>query len=325
MSGRETSTAPTTATITEVTAKTLGGTVPIPREQRYPLDVAVHDAEMRAIYYESNSDVWDLELVAWPDAGDGLDDDVAFVWSWRAWTAFRDVSSSQALLVRACLERGPSMDLKFVLTTRATERATEAEACARYAHARGGYLAAPPTDALTALLTVAPIRRAIHADVSFDAMMVTDAVVASVEAAVLRATLSSTAEPLAAMLVERRLTSADRAARCGWRHATGLGRVDESLAARIADNLAAVIGGEIVQGVRSPALVDPELGDMEMVLEHVDRAAALGAGTTTVVDERSTVASSLRARIPELAALGVDTAALEAAAQTLDDRNGASR
>lgn len=142
-------------------------------EQRFPLDLTSANPTVWDAYETALIEAWDPEDdVLWDgfDPGDiGAREAAALVWSHRAWVEYPAIAESEAVLIRACLERGIDIDFKYCLSMRASERARSTDLCHLVASRLSAYSPAPNDSAVARLLDAELVRRVLHESSDFDA------------------------------------------------------------------------------------------------------------------------------------------------------------
>ena len=139
-------------------------------EQRFPLDLQSSVPAIWAAYERALTEVWDPEAeVTWKGFDVNAYDAearqaAALVWSHVAWVEFPMIAESEAVLIRACLDRGVNVDLKYCLSMRAVERARSTDYAHLLAGRLGAYAPGPADTELSDLLDVELVREALHAD-----------------------------------------------------------------------------------------------------------------------------------------------------------------
>ena len=290
--------------------------LPVPREQRYPLDLAVRIPEMRQLYRESNASIWDVarDLDTSSMVIDSIDTKVlaaaALTWSRRCWIQFADISESEAALVRSCIERDRAADLKYVLAARATERAVAVDACHRIAVQFGGYVSEPRSEELRALFATDIIRRALDTRVDFDAFFVAHfVVIASLDLAMLECSIRHTTEPVCLSALDRIARDARRQEAAGRLYlAARLTDLNADDRRAIADNAAAVVKSEVLSGVRCTTLLANDVPGAAELIDAESRTASGGLGSAPLGEQRAAIVTALETLDAELAQLGIETA-----------------
>lgn len=146
-------------------------------ERRFPLDLESSVPPIWDAYERSLTEVWDPESDVLWDGFDAsaLDDDRraagALTWSHLAWVEFPAIAESEAVLIRACLDVGVDIDLKYCLAMRAVERARSTDYAHILAGRLGTYESGPADSALGDLLDVELVREALHAGSDLDAYL----------------------------------------------------------------------------------------------------------------------------------------------------------
>ena len=311
---------------TEMQVRASVDRITLPIERRYPLDLMSQRDDVYGRYLESNAQMWDVEGdVRW----DALDatrydasatDAASTVWSWQAWVAFRDITTCEAALVRSCLERDVSADLKFCISTRASERAAAADASAEFAGRIGSYRDRPVSEALEALFDVGMVRRVLHEGVDLDALIVAHmATVPTIDLAVAEARLLTATDDTAGDILIHVVTDLRRQHEWAWTYLGGLGeRRDADALQAISTNLAEVLELDLLSGARWTALIDSGIDGAEALMAGENEAAQAGLGGVTAADQRDAVRTAFGQVLARLDEIGVPTVAVST---VLSDRD----
>lgn len=315
---------------TEMQIRSSDDAVSLRREQRYPLDLMRRNPALYDRYLESNSRMWDIDGdVRWTtlDAAGhttAASEAASYIWSWQAWVSFRDITTCEATLVRSCLERDVAADVKFCLSTRASERAAAADASAEIAARLGGYRDRPDTVELETLFDTDMIRRVLHEAVDLDALIVAHfAVVPAVDRAVAEARLALTNEAAVVDVLRHIVDDLRRQEMWAWTYLEGqLPTREQAGLDGIGQNLAEVLASDLLLGARWPALIDPHTPGGDIVLTAEERAADSGLGGLAAAQQIEVVRIALSAAIDRLGALGVPISLSQAAMSKLRPRTG---
>ncbi|MDH3755459.1 MAG: hypothetical protein OEU32_16465, partial [Acidimicrobiia bacterium] len=229
---------------------------PLPREQRYPLDLAPTRPHLRAFFLETNGSMFDPEIeVPW----DSFDRDAyepatvdaaALIWSMRAWSEFRAIAEHEATLVRMCIETGREADLKYALAAAATDHAGLADACRLVATAFGGYRRGPDHES-SPVANHDVIRRALHAETDPDTFFVSRLiVVAGLDLAEWEAALAWTDCPVATTVLARGVRDKTRALTAAHEYlGPRLAELTDDDRVRLAASIAAFLADDIPRAV----------------------------------------------------------------------------
>lgn len=314
-----------TQATTELAARDLAEGITLPLERRYPLDLDCRAVEVYAKYHESNAAMWDVDGdVAWAAAAVGGSPEerraAALVWSWQAWVAFGDITTSEAALVRSCLDVDVAADLKFCIATRATERAAAADAGTELAGRLDRYVAEPPTAELAALFAGGMVRRVLHGGVDLDALLVAHfALVPTVDRAVAEARFAAAGNGAVCDLLGHVVTDLRRQEAWAWADLSARlpGRSEADRFAIIA-NLADVLSHDLLLGARWTAVIDPAVPGAGAIAAAEELAAAAGLGGVTRSDQRAAVVDAFREVIARCGAAGLPTEPIDAVLGTTD-------
>ena len=146
-------------------------------ERRFPLDLESSVPPIWDAYERSLTEVWDPESEVLWDGFEAatLSDDTraagALTWSHLAWVEFPAIAESEAVLIRACLDVGVDIDLKYCLAMRAVERARSTDYAHILAGQLGTYESGPAESSLGDLLDAELVRQALHAGSDLDAYL----------------------------------------------------------------------------------------------------------------------------------------------------------
>jgi hypothetical protein len=192
-------------------------------EYRFPLHLEPSVEPVWALYGEGKRARWEpSRTLEWArfDASRhsaGALAAACLVWSHRVWRLFGRLTESPALLVRFCLERDRESDPKYFLSMRCTEDAKHVDAAERMAQACGGFIDEPDDRDYAQAFNQSLFRDALDAEQSLDAYVAAHIAWADgLDAALLRATLAVTTEPLAKRLVGFCLADRERQTAFGW-------------------------------------------------------------------------------------------------------------
>ena len=298
---------------TEIQIRNSSHRITLPRERRYPLDLMRRRRDVYDCYLESNAGMWDIDGdVRWkafvvsghsPAACDAA----SYIWSWQSWVAFRDITTCEAALVRACLEPDVSADLKFCMSTRASERAAAADGGAELAGLIGTYRERPQTVELESLFDTDMVRRVLHEGVSLDALILSHfATVPTVDRAVAEARLARVKEPTVSDLLSHIVDDLRRQERWAWTYLTGrLEEIDTYSLNAISRNLAEVLQQDLLLGARWTALIDDHVAGARALAIAEALAAEEGLGGLAAADGIEAVRTALDEVVEQLGKAGV--------------------
>lgn len=298
---------------TEMHMRDSGHRITLPREQRYPLDLMRRSQDVYNCYLDSNAHMWDIDGdVRW-DAFDAAGysqaacDAASSVWSWQSWVAFRDITTCEAALVRTCLEPDVSADLKFCVSTRASERAAAADAGAELAGRIGTYSERPATVELESLFDTDMVRRILHEGVDLDALVVSHfATVPTVDRAVAEARLATVNEPPVSDLLSHIVDDLRRQERWAWTYLkTRLAERDTDSLEAISTNLAEVLEQDLLLGARWTTLIDDRIAGAGALAAAEALAAEAGLGGVVAADGIEAVRTALNEAVGRLGEAGV--------------------
>lgn len=283
-------------------------------ERRFPLDLESSVPFIWAAYERSLVEIWDPEDESiWSvfETGSWTDDQAAagsLTWSYHAWLDYPGMAESEAVLIKACLELGVDIDLKYCLSMRAVERARSTDYAHLAARRLGTYEAGPTGTALGDLLDVDLVRRALHADTDLDAylaahLLAQDTVDLRMWEAARNGANEAIAIPLDLIIRDRqRMLEVTRF------------HLGETLPTRtdadrrgVAEYVGSVIEQQERAGRRVPALL-PASDFRDRLVAAYDVAAASGLGGVAEAEQPAVFQAAIDEVVTTLADLGVDVA-----------------
>ena len=279
-------------TSAEAVARDREQTFVLGTEARFPLDLtgsvpaqwAAYEAAIEDAWDPENSTLWDgfdPELIAASDRAAG-----ALVWSHRTWVEYPAIAESEAVLVRACLEPGTSIDFKYCLSLRAVERARSTDLAHILAARLGAYQSAPAGPELIALLDDDLVRRALHVTVDLDAYVAAHLIAQSaIDLAMWQASIEN-ATPTLAKLLAFVVRDKARMIAVGWTQMMErIPQRDDGGRRLIARTVSDVLQTEELKGRQVPVFLGPG-EDRDRLLAAHELAAAAGLGGVVGDDQR---------------------------------------
>ncbi|MDW3212697.1 MAG: hypothetical protein R8G01_01780 [Ilumatobacteraceae bacterium] len=281
-------------------------------EQRFPLALESTLPAIWDAYERSLVDVWDpeaavhwdrLDVAAW-DADQRAAG--ALVWSHLAWVEFPAIAESEATLVRACLDLGVDIDIKYCLSMRAVERARSTDYGHLLASRLDHYESGSDDSVLAGLLDDDLARRVLHVDTDLDAYLAAHVLAqAIVDLRMWEATGRQAVAPIA-NVVELIVRDKARMVDVAELHlAHTLPSRDQADRVMIAGVVEHVMNNEEAAGRRVPALLsDGPLRDRLLAAHGIASSAGLGGVTD---DAQSSIFRDASGEVTQrLAAIGVD-------------------
>lgn len=283
----------------------------VPRETRFPLNLAVSIPAIDRLYEESKLDIWapadDVDWTSGQLAAIASEQLQAArrVWSRRAWLEYTGIAETPALLLRFCLERGREVDAKFFLTVRNTEEAELVDVFHRYSELLGGYLVRPADPAWEPVINRRCHSDALNPEVPLDAYVVAHcALEDGLELELFRAYLANAREPLARTLLERSVAAKTRHARFGWSYLEWrAGSLSASARGDVVLTLVDWLRKVAFAGYHVPSLATAIDSAPEQQAQEI--AAAAGLGAATAMQEEHVLRDYLATARQRLQALGV--------------------
>ncbi|MEQ8718677.1 MAG: hypothetical protein RIE08_13790 [Acidimicrobiales bacterium] len=293
----------------ETTALDLTRPFRLGTEQRFPLDLTSSSATVWDAYETALREVWDPEDEAlWKGFDVATYDEAtraggALVWSHLAWIEFPAIAESEAVLIRACLEPGVDIDLKYCLSMRAVERARSTDLAHMVAARLDHYESEPTGTGLAGLLDDELVRRALHVDSDLDAYIAAHlGAQATVDLRMWEAAAANAREPLAG-LIGLVVRDKARMLEVAWTHLaeTIPGRTEADRRA-IAAAVEYVIVEEELRGRRVPALLAAGTDRDGLMTAHSVAATAGLAGVTEAeqLDAVESALTEVAARLADL-------------------------
>jgi hypothetical protein len=288
----------------------------VPREARFPLNLAVCMPEIDRLYEESKLDIWapatDVDWTSSQLAGMTKEQLEAArrVWSRRTWLEYTGIAETPALLLRFCLERSREVEAKFFLTVRNTEEAELVDVFHRYSEALGGYLARPADPAWEPVINRRCHSDALNPEVPLDGYVAAHcALEDGLELELFRAYLANAREPLARTLLERSVADKTRHARFGWSYLEGrAGSLSASARGEVVQALVDWLSKVAFAGYHVPSLATAI--DSAPEQEARERTAAGGLGAATALQEEQIFRDYLATARRRLQALGIELPAV---------------
>jgi len=288
----------------------------VPRETRFPLNLAVSSAAIDRLYEESKLDIWaPATEVDWGSGDFSALTKEQFeaarrVWSRRTWLEYTGIAATPALLLRFCLERGREVEAKFYLTVRNTEEAELVDAFHRYSELLGGYLARPENPAWEAVINRRCEADALDPELPLDGYVAAHcAVEDGLELALFRAYLANAREPLARTLLGRAVADKTRHAAFGWNYL-------ESRAGSLSAGARGEVVAALVDWLHKVAFAGYHLPSLATTIDSAaeqgaqQAAAAAGLGAATAPEEEQIFRDYLVTARAHLQALGIALPAL---------------
>ncbi|TRZ99947.1 MAG: hypothetical protein D4R84_01180 [Rhodocyclaceae bacterium] len=288
----------------------------VPRETRFPLNLAVTIPAIDRLYEESKRDIWAPATdVDWASGELAAVTEAQLqaarqVWSRRAWLEYTGIAETPALLLRFCLERGREVDAKYFLTVRNTEEAQLVDVFHGYAELLGGYLVRPVDPAWEAVINRRCHSDALNPEVPLDAYVAAHcALEDGLELELFRAYLANAREPLARKLLARSVADKTRHAGFGWSYLEW--RADSLSPSARSEVLLALVDWlckVAFSGYHVPSLATVIDSAPEQRAQEMTAAAGLGAATATQEEQlfRDYLATARR----RLQALGIELPAV---------------
>lgn len=291
--------------------------VPIPVEQRFPLDLDESDHAIRALYEEAKASRWDpFREFDWAALAAAVTDPqlreaARLGYGRRAWQAYTGLTETPAILIRFCLEVGREADPKYFLTVRNTEEAWHIECFHGIAQALGGDLPEPRSGAFAQVFNQRRATTVLDAGTSLDAYFVTcSALEEELELRLARASLANAKTPVIAAVWNRIVADRTRHAAFGWayvaRRAPGWTDADR---AGIVAAMGAFVQGPLFGGYQCASFAAPGVADEFVAAE--EKLAAAGLGGVVAAEEQAIVRATLAEVRARLAAVGVTLPAFE--------------
>jgi hypothetical protein len=280
-------------------------------EQRFPLDLTARTPLQWEAYETALREAWDPEderlwadfdpaIHSAPDRAAG-----ALVWSHRAWVEYPAIAESEAVLIRACLEPGVEIDLKYCLSMRAVERARSTDLAHIMATRLHAYEAGPATVELAALLDDELVRRVLHSDSDLDVYIAAHiAVQATIDLRMWEQAAVHSEAPLAQLIA---LVTRDKARmlEVAWRR---LGQVFPNRAEAerrlVADAVLLVLVDEELRGRQVPALLNDGADRTRLLMAH-EQASKSGLGGIPPTEQLEVADAALGEAAGRLAEHGV--------------------
>lgn len=279
-------------------------------EHRFPLVLTGTVPSQWDAYESAIQQVWDPEAEApW----EGFDPDLftadqreagALVWSHRAWIDYPAIAESEAVLVRACIEPGISVDFKYCLSMRAVERARSTDLAHILATRLGGFRSSPAGPELRSLLNDDLVRRALHARTDLDAFVAAHLIgQGTIDLAMWRASIDH-AHPTIAHLAALAVRDKARMVEVAWAQlGERVPQRDDADRRLIAATVTDVLADEECKGRQVPALLGP--GEDRDLLTAAHERAAEGLGGIPAERQIAVARQAMSEVADRLLALGV--------------------
>ncbi len=279
-------------------------------EKRFPLRLSPTITGIRDLYQTGKSSRWDPQRdIPWAEMGveryEAAEREAArWTWSRRAWIEATGLKETPSLLIRFCLEDQRESDPKFFLTVRGTEEAWHVDCFDRVANRFGGLVERPSTPVYGALFNRSLHRRALHAERSLDAYVVTHcAFEDGLELELFKAYRQGCANPVLAAVLDRCIADKERHASFGWLYA-------ETRAPGWTGEQRRIIAAEVEEHMRSVELGGyhcPWLSNAAGIEAEADAVCArAGLGAASVETEATVLREYLAAARKKLRIFGIE-------------------
>ncbi|MCW2238930.1 hypothetical protein [Azospirillum canadense] len=295
---------------TATQAPPIAAPTPLFVEKRFPLRLSPNITGIRDLYQTGKVNRWDPQRdIPWADLDAERYDPAVrlaarWTWSRRLWIEAMGLKETPSLLVRFCVEDQRESDPKFFLTVRGTEEAWHVDCFDRIAGRFGGRMDRPVTSAYEALFNRSLHRRALNAERSLDAYVVTHcAFEDGLELELFRAYRRNAGDPVIAAVLDRCIADKERHASFGWLYA-------EERAPGWSDEERRTITGELMDHMRTVELAGyhcPWLSNAAGTEAAADMVCATtGLGAATAEGEAAVLRGYLAAARKKLRSLGIE-------------------
>lgn len=278
-------------------------------EKRFPLRLQPHIPAIRELYDVAKTARWDpTRDIAWDKLDVSRYDEVEReaarrTWSRRTWIESAALKETPALIVRFCMEDFRESDPKYFLTVRGTEEAWHVECFHRVVNAFGGFVNQPATTAYADLFNRRLHQRALNAERSLDAYVVTRCIFeGGLELALFKAYRAGCTDDVLGDVLDRCIADKERHLQFGWLYANARaeGWTDEdrqTIAAEIDDHVRTVE----MAGYHCPWLSNS--ATMELMADDICAKAGLGAADANA--ESAVLVGHVARMREQLKAIGV--------------------